>query len=403
MGDHQTAFSRAAALHLKSRGWCSCECRWCGTLFLARPARDGCRRRGCGSAVPRTVTTCFRPRFPEQVWQSVSTHFASAQFVATNRRDIANPSGRDTQFVGAGLQVFEGGIERGLDPPAMPLFVPQPVIRLNYWNAVGVTDATSTSFVNLCTEHARSSLTEFLRHLDVWLDLLVKLRIRLDDTTILHAPERWRGGPFSGPCLSVVVSGTEVGDAVLIDEVGTGATGYLPIADFSFGLERIVAALNPGLPYSLFLGALPESALPMNERAIDRVRTATLMCMSGVDPSSREHGRHLRRAVNDVLRQGSALDFAAAIEHAHEYWSQFITPLRTLHECHRILEAERARARAINIVRMCRAEATKPDLSAATANEACRRLLAADGDLGPIVRCAIAFGNKIHQAEPPEN
>jgi hypothetical protein len=396
MSDLQTDFSRAVTLHLESRGWCSGECQRCGVSFLARPAGNGCRRRGCDSGLLRSCTAGLRPRFPEQVWQAVSTHFANAQFVMTNRRDIANPGGRDTQFVGAGLQVFEDGIERGLDPPAMPLFVPQPVIRLNYWDAVGVSDATSTSFVNLCTEHAQSSLTEFRRHLDVWLDLLVKLGIRLDDTTIIFAPERWRGGPYSGPCLRVMVSGTEVGDAILIDEGGAEATGYLPIADFSFGLERIVAVLNPRLRYSLFLGALPEAVLPENERAIDRIRTAMLMCMSGVDPSSRGHGRHVRRAVSDALRQGSVLDFAAAIVHAHGYWSQFITTVRGLHECQRILEAERARARAIEVVRMCRAGAPHPDLSAASADEACRRLLAGVGDIESIARCAAAFRNRTH-------
>jgi hypothetical protein len=317
----------------------------------------------------------------------------------TNRRDIANAGGRATQFVGAGLQVFEDGIEQGLAPPAMPLFVPQPVIRLNYWAAVGVRDATSTSFVNLCTEHAQSSLTEFLRHLDIWLDLLVVLRIRLDDTNIVIGAERWRGGPFSGPCLSVEVDGTEVGDAILIDEGAPEASGYLPIADFSFGLERIVAALNPGLRYSLFLGALPESALPENERAIDRLRTATLICMSGVNPSSRGHGRHLRRAIREALLEGSALDFAAAIVHAHGFWSQFMTPVRGLHECQRLLEAERARARAIEVVRVCRGGAPNPDLSAASADEACRRLLAGEGDLGSITRCASVFGHGHFQTE----
>lgn len=396
MSDQRTDFSRAVTLHLESRGWCSGECQRCGASFLARPARDGCRRRGCDSAGPRAFTAGLRPRFPEQVWQAVNTHFVRAQFVTTNRWDIANPAGRDTQFVGAGLQVFEDGIERGLDPPAMALFVPQPVIRLNYWDAVGVSDATSTSFVNLCTEHARSSLAEFRRHLDVWLDMLVKLRIRLDDTTIIFAPERWRGGPYSGPCLSVTVSGTEVGDAILIDEGGAEANGYLPISDFSFGLERIVAVLNPGLRYSLFLGALPESVLPENERAIDRLRTATLMCMSGVAPSSRGHGRQLRRAVKDALRHGSALDFAAAIVHAHVYWSQFIAPVRGVHECIRILEVERASARAIEVVRICRSGALKPVISAASANEACRKLLAGGSDIGSIARCATAFGNIIH-------
>ncbi len=400
MLEPQPGFSRTVALHLGAGGWSSGECHRCGVSFLACPPRDSCRRACCDGAAPLVVVAGRRPRFPEQVWQAVRAHFARAQFATTNRRDIANPSHRATRFVGAGLQVFEEGLERGLAPPSMPLFVPQPVIRLNYWAAVGVSNATSTSFVNLCTEHAQSSLTEFLRHLDVWMDLLVDLRIRLEDTSIILGAERWRGGPFSGPCLSVDVNGTEIGDAILIDEGGIEATGYLPIADFSFGLERIVAAVNPGLRYSLFLGALPESVLPENERAIDRLRTATLVCMSGVDPSSRGHGRHLRRAVSDALRQGSALDFTAAISHAHGYWSQFITPVRGLHECQRLLEAERARARAIEVVRVCRGGAPNPDLSAASADEACRRLLAGEGDLGSIARCATVLAHGLHHAEP---
>jgi hypothetical protein len=294
--------------------------------------------------------------------------------------------------VGAGLQVFEDGIEQGLVPPAGPLFVPQPVIRLNYWADVGVTDATSTSFVNLCTEHAQSSLKEFLRHLDIWLDLLIDLRIRLERTSIFFGTERWRGGPFSGPCLSIEVDGTEVGDAILIDESAPEAKEYLPIVDFSFGLERIVAALNPGFRYSLFLGALPESVLPENERAIDRIRTATLICLSGVAPSSRGRGRHLRTAVREAVQYGSAVDFFAAIVHAYGYWSQFIPPALSFHACQEVLEAEKARARAIEVVRVCRGAEANPSYSAASADEACRRVLASGGDLGSISRWAKMLG-----------
>jgi hypothetical protein len=400
MPEPPSAFSRAVALHLESRGWPTRACSQCGLSFLACPPRDSCLRADCTNEAPEAVAASRRPRFPEELWHAIDAHFAGAQFATTNRCDIANPAHRATRFVGAGLQVFEDGLERREAPPAMPLFVPQPVIRLNYWAAVGVRNATSTSFVNLCTEHAQSSLTEFLRHLDLWMDLLRVLRIRPADVTIVLGSERWRGGPFSGPCLSVEVNGTEVGDAILIDEGGAEATGYLPIADFSFGLERIVAAVNPGLPYSFFLGALPESALPENERAIDRLRTATLICMSGVHPSSRGHGRHLRRAVSDALQQGSALDFTAAIAHAHDYWSHFITPVRGLHECQRLLEAERARTRAIEVVRVCRGGAPNPDLSAASADEACRRLLAGEADLKSIARCATMLGHRLRHAGP---
>ena len=145
VNQQQPGFFRTVALHLESHGWHLSECRGCGVSFLARSVRDSCHRRGCASAAPLTEGALRRPRFPEQVWQAVNAHFTAAQFLTTNRRDLANPSGRATQFVGAGLQVFEDGIEQGLAPPAMPLFVPQPVIRLNYWATVGVSEATSTS------------------------------------------------------------------------------------------------------------------------------------------------------------------------------------------------------------------------------------------------------------------
>lgn len=393
MPEQQAGFSRSVALHLEARGWSLGKCCYCGVSFLACPPRDWCGQARCINSGSGAVEPGRRPRFPEEVWRAVRAHFARAQFTTTNRPDIANPAHRATRFVGAGLQVFEDGLEGGAAPPAMPLFVPQPVIRLNYWAAVGVSTATSTSFVNLCTEHAQSSLTEFLRHLGLWVDLLGGLRIRPKDMTIILASERWRGGPFAGPCLSVEVNGTEIGDAILIDEGGADAAAYLPITDFSFGLERIVAAVNPGLQYSLFLGPLPESVLPDNERAIDRIRTATLMCMMGVSPSSRGHGRHLRRAVSDAMLQHSPIDFAAAISHAYRYWSQFITPLLELHECQWMLESERARARAIEVVRMCRGPNQSSDVSAASADEACRRLIEAEGHLGSIARCATVLSH----------
>lgn len=402
MPEPPSEFSHAVALHLAARGWSTRKCCHCGLPFFGSPPRNSCLRADCSDEVPLSgVAASLRPRFPEEVWHAARLHFVGAQFATTNRVDIANPPHRATRFVGAGLQVFEDGLERREAPPTMPLFVPQPVIRLNYWATVGVRNATSTSFVNLCTEHAQSSLTEFLRHLDLWMGLLRDLRIRPADVTIRLGSERWRGGPFAGPCLSIEVNGTEVGDAILIDEGGIEATGHLPIADFSFGLERIVAAVNPGVPYSFFLGALPESALPENERAIDRLRTATLICMSGVDPSSRGHGRHLRRAVTDAQQQGPALGFAAAIAHAHDYWSQFITPVRGRDECQRLLEAEWARARAIEVVRVCRPGAPNPDLSAASADEACRRLLAGGGDTGLIARCATVLRHKLQTPSPP--
>ena len=72
-----------------------------------------------------------------------------------------------------------------------------------------------------------------------------------------------------------------------------------------------------------------------------------------------------------------------------------MTPARGLHDCQRLLEAERARARAIEVVRLCRGGAPNPDLSGGSADEVCRRLLAGKGDLESVARCARVFARAL--------
>lgn len=351
MSESLSRLADAIASHLRMEEWHVCNCGYCGLIFLASPARNHCGRGSCTRVDTYFNKKVRAPLFPEQLWQVIRVHFDDAGFRMLNRRDLANPSSRETMFVGAGLQIFEEPIERNEQPPVGPLFVPQPVIRLNYWADVGKVAGTSTSFVNLCTECARAAMPEFLHHLDLWLSLLHKLKIKKGDITIVLSTKAWHGGPFAGQCIIVEVRGIEIGDAILIDEGTERVAHFLPIVDFSFGLERIVSVVNCAFPYYVFIGPLPETSLQRNERAIDRVRTATLMCLSGTLPSSRGHGRHLRRAVADGMSQHAQIDFAGAVAHAHRYWSHFVRPLRELTECRLILESEWARARTIGVLR----------------------------------------------------
>lgn len=368
-------FWRAVVDHLAKQQWSLCECGLCGLTFLSSPEAQSCGRRPCSNLTAPPSSTGFAPQFPEQLWQLIRAHFAEAAFVQMNRSDIANPSCRATRFVGAGLQLFEDAIEEKAPVPAGALFVPQPVIRLNYWDAVGRVQGTSTSFLNLCTEEARASMPDFLRHLDVWLGLLKRLKIKRSDLRIIPGKERWRGGPFGGPCIIFEVGGTEIGDAILIDEGTESERVLLPIVDFSFGLERISYVVNAGLPYYAFLGPLPEASAPVNERSIDRIRTATLICLTGITPSSKGRGRELRRSMQDITEQ-PPIDLCAAVRHAYRYWTGFITPQREESEVVSILEREFARARTLHITRGLQIKHVTAHLdSMESTDEACRKLL----------------------------
>lgn len=388
MDEAMRNFYSTVAQHLKREAWFLCECSHCGLAFLASPARSYCGRPRCHGHVVEPSEAVCKPQFPEQLWHLVRAYFKDVGFTTVNRCDITNPSNRGTRFVGAGVQIFEDAIEKGTPLPTGPLFVPQPAIRLNYWAVVDKVADTSTSFLNLCTEHTRSSLPDFLRHLDIWLSLLRKIKIRKNDITIILSTERWRGGPFAGPCIVLEVRGTEIGDAILIDEYDGSARDFLPIVDFSFGLERLVCAVNAGLPYYAFIGPLPETALQSNKRAIDRIRTATLMCLAGISPSSRGHGRYLRRAVNDSMAC-RPIYFAATVSHAYRYWSNFITPQRQLSECRYILESELAHARTIQIARNLKMESRIAHIGLMeSTDDACRQLLSSGLRFEDLAECA---------------
>ncbi len=368
-------FWRAVVDHLAKQQWSLCECGLCGLSFLSSPVAQSCGRRPCSSFTTPPSQAGFAPRFPDQIWQLIRAHFAEAAFVQLNRSDIANPSSRATRFVGAGLQLFEDAIEKKAPVPEGALFVPQPVIRLNYWDAVGRVQGTSTSFLNLCTEEARATTSDFLRHLDVWLGLLKRLKIKRNDMRIIPGRERWRGGPFGGPCIIFEVGGKEIGDAILIDEGTESEQVLLPIVDFSFGLERISYVVNAGLPYYAFLGPLPESADPDNVRSIDRIRTATLICLTGITPFSKGHGRELRRAMQDLAAQ-PPINLCTTVRHAYQYWTGFITPQREDSEVWSILEREFTRARILRITRGLQMKHVTAYLdSMESTDEACQKLL----------------------------
>ena len=380
-------FSDAVAHHLKKDEWSLCKCSCCGLVFLSSPARMNCGRKHCLKENEEPIDTVKSLQFPEQLWHFIYAYFNDVGFSTINRCDIANPSHRETNFVGAGLQIFEDAIENVATPLFGHLFVPQPVIRLNYWTSVGKVAGNSTSFLNLCTEHTKSSLSDFLHHINIWLGLLRKIKIRKNEITIILSPDRWRGGPFAGPCIIFEVRGIEIGDAILIDESDGSARKFLPIVDFSFGLERIVWVVNYGLPYYAFIGSLPESTLPNNERAIDRIRTATLMSMAGITPSSRGHGRFLRRAVSNIITE-PPIDFVSALSHAYLYWRNFIIPQRQLSECRCILESELARAKSIQIARNLKLESRIAYIgSMKSTDAACKHLLSSGVSLHELIEC----------------
>jgi hypothetical protein len=383
-----TTFLEAIATHLSREGWRVADCERCGHRFFSQSAETLCGRPECMPTRKVTPAGSFRlVRFWDEIWPRIRDHFVAAGFTLTNRSDIVNRVG-DTMFLSAGLQIFNDAIY-GKGPILYgALFVPQPVIRLNYFEAVGRVEGVSTSFVNLCTEQAQSSLGDYLWHLEVWLDCLTRVGIQIKRLTLLAPSDPWIKARFTGHRLIFYSNGVELGDAIFIHHVDA-LNSLAPIIDFSFGLERLTWVLNGGKPYSLMLGPLPFAALPDNTVVLDRLRTATLMVLSGVTPSSRRHGRLLRRLISDAARLCSGVDFEEVVEHSYSYWQSFITPTISLSQCRDILRQEFVRAKNVVLARVLGAP-VRPSASyiSMPTDAFCRLLLRHQVNLGQLAEGA---------------
>ncbi len=329
----------AVHAHLTVRGWTSGICVSCGKGFLAPVSRTDCGDEVCAPPRPTNVRRCT---FADQVWPVA--RWAFQEYRTTTRTDLINHLG-GTRFVGAGLQIFEPAIFAEAVVPTGPLFVPQPAIRLNHLDTVVRSDGFSTAFVNLCSEQAHADLADYMKHLDRWLACLAKLGVADAELTLLLPSELWIGGPFRGTSLVVTVVGVEIGDLVWID-YGDAAVGrLLPIVDASFGLERMTAALNTDLGYTALLGPLPASLDPPIRTVLDRLRTAVLLLMSGLEPSGRGRGRTLRQLITTSLPPQARCEVDTLVRHAFGYWSTFHTTEASVTDCVEVVRRERERDR----------------------------------------------------------
>lgn len=108
---------------------------------------------------------------------------------------------------------------------------------------------------------------------------------------------------------------------------------------FGFGYERILWAINGGKnffapfvsKYDYLFGDLQE---------VDRIRTVTLMTMSGMKPSFTGKGKHIRSLIKDsfdVIPIGNVDD---QIERYYDFYSKFIIPNIELEKVKEMIKCE---------------------------------------------------------------
>lgn len=239
---------------LEALGYTKKTCKTCGNDFWSVSERET-----CGDAPCDEYQFIGNPATPEKydlfsIQDIFIRFFQEKNHTPIRRYPVLAKRWRDDVFlVGASIYNFQPWVTSGqVEPPANPLVVAQPSIRLNDVDNVGRTGRHMTCFT-MGGHHAFNSPDNQV----YWEDETVKYchdfitHLGIDEKEITFIESWWEGGGNAGPCYEVCVRGVELATLVFIQyrKLPNGEQEEIPlkIVDTGYGLERF-AWISQGTP-----------------------------------------------------------------------------------------------------------------------------------------------------------
>jgi alanyl-tRNA synthetase len=257
--------------YFKAQGLTRKICRSCAAAFWTRDSS----RELCGDAPCEPYTFIGNPVFTSNTLDGMREAFLS--FFEKNghtrigRYPVVARWRDDIYLTIASIADFQPFVTGGVvPPPANPLTISQPCIRLNDLDSVGRSGRHLTTF-EMMAHHAFNTPTEEI----YWKDRTVELcdqflhSIGGDLNKVTYKEHPWIGGGNAGPSVEVMIGGLEVATLVFMSlgRQKTVQPGYdlngemyypmkLRIVDTGYGLERFVWA-SKGSP-TIYDAVFPE-------------------------------------------------------------------------------------------------------------------------------------------------
>lgn len=229
---------------LETLGYSKKTCKTCGKDFWTADERITCGDAPCDKydfiGNPATRKKYDLP----SIQKTFLKFFAENDHTPIERYPVLAKRWRDDVFlVGASIYNFQPWVTSGMvEPPANPLVVAQPSIRLNDVDNVGRTGRHMTCFT-MGGHHAFNTDEKQV----YWEDETVKYchdfikHTGINPEEITYIESWWEGGGNAGPCYEICVRGVELATLVFI-KYRTTPQGYkdipLKIVDTGYGLER---------------------------------------------------------------------------------------------------------------------------------------------------------------------
>jgi len=237
---------------LEARGFRRNRCMECGKYFWSTDKdREVCGEAECSGGYTFIDNPPTEKKFSyTSAWVEFSKFMEKRGYTPIGRHPVLARWRDDTEFVRASIYDFQPYVVSGeVEPPANPLVIPQPSLRFNDIDNVGITGGHYVLHDHI-GQHAFENAEDYNqdKYFEDILDWLTEgMGIPKEEITIHE--DSWGGGGNLGTSLEFFVGGLELLNQVYmsyrVDESERGYTELdIKVLDMGMGHERIVWITN---------------------------------------------------------------------------------------------------------------------------------------------------------------
>ena len=255
---------------LKEKGFTRGQCKKCGLYFWAKNEdREICGEPECGDGYTFINDSPTEEEYTHtESWEVFQEFMDKRGYTSIDRYPVVARWRDDVEFTGASIYCFQPYVVSGeAEPPADELIIPQPSLRFNDVDNVGITGRHYTNFTMIgqtCFQPPEKYDQD--RYFKDMFEFTTQALGIPEEKLILHE-DSWGGGGNLGACMEFFVDGLELFNQVYMFYKQT-PEGYeeldLKVLDMGMGHERITW-ISRGTETS-YESVMPETIEKMKER-----------------------------------------------------------------------------------------------------------------------------------------
>ncbi|MEM4829362.1 MAG: alanine--tRNA ligase [Zestosphaera sp.] len=223
------------------------KCSVCGADFWSKTYRDDCNDAPCADYTFFDLKVGSGPLTVKEVRNKFLSFFEGLGHKVVKPYPVVARWRDDLYLTIASIVVFQPHVTSGLvPPPANPLVIAQPSIRLEDIDSVGYTFGRHLTNFIMGGHHAFNYPDKYVYFTHETVEFAKEFFTRIigvPEEELVFKESWWEGGGNAGPCFEVAVGGLEVATLVFMMyetlQDGTYREIPLKIVDTGYGIERI--------------------------------------------------------------------------------------------------------------------------------------------------------------------